>query len=141
MLSVSRSRRRHFYRFVVRVSYCGLNFHTDTFVRMVSQAVKYIGYASPFAIAWLLIVIDVVHVCDHCKFHFIAAPVYVVAALAVGSGRRQCDSDHAHTQVYSLASVVYGVATFNDCSESVEELRAEIEQARKELAGKGMKFS
>jgi hypothetical protein len=44
-------------------------------------------------------------------------------------------------QVYSFLSVVYGVATFNDCSSSVDELRAEIEQARKELAAKGMKFT
>jgi hypothetical protein len=67
---------------------------------MVSQAVKYIGYASPFAIVWLLIVVDVVHICDHCKFHFLAAPVYVILALAVGRGGWRSCLFKAHAGVF-----------------------------------------
>lgn len=43
-------------------------------------------------------------------------------------------------QVYSLGSVVYGVATFNDCSQAATELRAEIVEAKKDLRSRGMKF-
>ena len=42
---------------------------------------------------------------------------------------------------YSLAAVGYRVATFNDCGEAAEELKHEIEEARKDLKQKGFIFS
>lgn len=42
--------------------------------------------------------------------------------------------------IYSIALVLYRVATFNDCPDAAKELRAEIEEARKDLASKGFKF-
>ncbi len=41
--------------------------------------------------------------------------------------------------VYALAVLVYRVATFNDCEEAAKELRKEIEEAKRDLAKKGLK--
>ncbi|XP_057313396.1 dolichol-phosphate mannosyltransferase subunit 3-like [Hydractinia symbiolongicarpus] len=42
--------------------------------------------------------------------------------------------------VYSVITIAYRVATFNDCTEAAEELREEILEAKKDLTSKGMKF-
>ncbi|XP_067832171.1 dolichol-phosphate mannosyltransferase subunit 3 [Heptranchias perlo] len=41
---------------------------------------------------------------------------------------------------YSLATVGYRLATFNDCEAAAEELRSQIQEARKDLASKGFRF-
>nr|XP_056708577.1 dolichol-phosphate mannosyltransferase subunit 3 [Euleptes europaea] len=41
---------------------------------------------------------------------------------------------------YSLGVVGYRLATFNDCEEAARELRAQIREARDDLARHGMKF-
>ncbi|KAJ8273505.1 hypothetical protein GJAV_G00102340 [Gymnothorax javanicus] len=41
---------------------------------------------------------------------------------------------------YSLATVGYRVATFNDCQEAAEELQAQIQEAKLDLQKKGFKF-
>jgi dolichyl-phosphate mannosyltransferase polypeptide 3 len=41
---------------------------------------------------------------------------------------------------YSAVVVIYRVVTFNDCHEAAEELRAEIDAAKKDLRKKGMKI-
>ncbi|KAJ8287922.1 hypothetical protein COCON_G00005810 [Conger conger] len=41
---------------------------------------------------------------------------------------------------YSLATVGYRVATFNDCEEAAKELQAQIIEARADLERKGLKF-
>jgi len=40
--------------------------------------------------------------------------------------------------IYALAVLVYRVATFNDCEAAAKELRLEIEEAKKDLKGKGL---
>ncbi|XP_019618462.1 PREDICTED: dolichol-phosphate mannosyltransferase subunit 3-like [Branchiostoma belcheri] len=42
---------------------------------------------------------------------------------------------------YSLATIGYRVATFNDCEDAAKELQQEIEEARRDLAKKGLKLS
>ncbi|XP_072026497.1 dolichol-phosphate mannosyltransferase subunit 3-like [Amphiura filiformis] len=42
---------------------------------------------------------------------------------------------------YSLATIGYRVYTFNDCEGAAEELKQEIEEARKDLKKRGFKFS
>ncbi|CAH1265548.1 DPM3 [Branchiostoma lanceolatum] len=42
---------------------------------------------------------------------------------------------------YSLATIGYRVATFNDCEDAAKELQQEIEEARRDLMKKGLKFS
>lgn len=41
---------------------------------------------------------------------------------------------------YSLATIGYRVATFNDCVEASESLKQEINDARQDLSKKGFKF-
>ncbi|XP_036395594.1 dolichol-phosphate mannosyltransferase subunit 3 [Megalops cyprinoides] len=41
---------------------------------------------------------------------------------------------------YSLATVGYRVATFNDCEEAAKELQAQIQEAKSDLVKKGLKF-
>ncbi|XP_013420062.1 dolichol-phosphate mannosyltransferase subunit 3-like [Lingula anatina] len=42
---------------------------------------------------------------------------------------------------WALATVGYRVVTFNDCEEAAEELKQQIEEAKKDLTSKGFKFS
>lgn len=42
--------------------------------------------------------------------------------------------------VYSVVTILYRVATFNDCEEAAAELREEIKVAKAELSSKGIKF-
>ncbi|XP_057683855.1 dolichol-phosphate mannosyltransferase subunit 3 [Corythoichthys intestinalis] len=41
---------------------------------------------------------------------------------------------------YSLLTVGYRVATFNDCQEAAEELQAQIKEAKKDLKKKGLRM-
>ncbi|XP_006007334.1 dolichol-phosphate mannosyltransferase subunit 3 [Latimeria chalumnae] len=41
---------------------------------------------------------------------------------------------------YSLATVGYRVATFNDCDDAAKELQDQIKEAKKDLASKGFRF-
>ncbi|MCJ8749759.1 hypothetical protein PDJAM_G00179970 [Pangasius djambal] len=41
---------------------------------------------------------------------------------------------------YSLATVGYRVATFNDCEDAARELRAQIQEAKEDLKKKGLKM-
>ena len=40
--------------------------------------------------------------------------------------------------VYSLVTLIYRVATFNDCEAAAKELQEEIAEAKKELKAKGV---
>lgn len=41
---------------------------------------------------------------------------------------------------YSLATVGYRVATFNDCEEAAEQLQQQIKEAKEDLRRKGLKI-
>uniref|UniRef100_A0A8C6SC64 Dolichol-phosphate mannosyltransferase subunit 3 n=1 Tax=Neogobius melanostomus TaxID=47308 RepID=A0A8C6SC64_9GOBI len=41
---------------------------------------------------------------------------------------------------YSLATVGYRVATFNDCEDAAKELQGQIKEAKEDLRKKGLKF-
>nr|XP_057902942.1 dolichol-phosphate mannosyltransferase subunit 3 [Doryrhamphus excisus] len=41
---------------------------------------------------------------------------------------------------YSLATVGYRVATFNDCEEAAKELQSQIKEAKEDLKRKGLKM-
>lgn len=42
--------------------------------------------------------------------------------------------------LWALSVIIYRVATFNDCPEAVEELQAQIKEAKEDLKKKGLKF-
>lgn len=67
---------------------------------------------------------DAVSLDPDARQHVLLAPIYAV--LAIG--------------FVSFIIVVYRTATFNDCPEAAEELKRQIEEAKKDLAAKGFKF-
>merc|ERR1712142_598075 len=42
--------------------------------------------------------------------------------------------------VYSVVTILYRVATFNDCEDAAAELKEQIRMAKEDLTSKGMKF-
>lgn len=44
-----------------------------------------------------------------------------------------CKGTVSNSGIYAVCSVLYGVATFNDCSQAREELIKEIEEAKQDL--------
>nr|CDJ93013.1 Dolichol-phosphate mannosyltransferase subunit 3 domain containing protein [Haemonchus contortus] len=90
---------------------------------MVSQAVLYAGHILPFVLLWLGCVTDFIPIkkigpdCDCFRHLLLYAPIYAVIFLGI----------------YALTSVIYGVATFNDCPGAKEELMREIKEAQDDL--------
>ncbi|KAE9421047.1 hypothetical protein Angca_008794 [Angiostrongylus cantonensis] len=90
---------------------------------MVSQAILYSAHILPFGLLWLATATGFIPLAKlgpdcNCFRHLVLyAPIYAVLLLAV----------------YALISVVYGVATFNDCPLAKEELLKEIKEARDDL--------
>lgn len=98
---------------------------------MAPQALIYTLHVLPFAALWIAAVRDWLPILDltpESGRHFILfvrflireicqAPVYVVVFLGI----------------YAVCSVLYGVATFNDCPQARAELVTEIEHAKVDL--------
>ncbi|VDL77817.1 unnamed protein product [Nippostrongylus brasiliensis] len=83
-------------------------------LKMVSQAVLYAGHVVPVGMLWLA-----------CVLGFI--PWQKIGP--------DCECfRHAVLYIYALASVVYGVITFNDCAAARVELLQEIKEAREDLS-------
>ncbi|VDO48372.1 unnamed protein product [Haemonchus placei] len=88
---------------------------------MVSQAVLYAGHILPFVLLWLGCVTDFIPIkkigpdCD-CFRHILVI-----------------NFKFFFIQIYALTSVIYGVATFNDCPGAKEELMQEIKEAQDDL--------
>ncbi|XP_072284320.1 dolichol-phosphate mannosyltransferase subunit 3 [Pyxicephalus adspersus] len=59
-----------------------------------------------------------------CREVFWPLPVYLLVAFGC----------------YSLATIGYRVATFNDCEDAAQELQQQIRQAKEELSRKGMRL-
>ncbi|WKY04947.1 hypothetical protein Q1695_005729 [Nippostrongylus brasiliensis] len=91
---------------------------------MVSQAVLYAGHVVPVGMLWLACVLGFIPWqkigpdCECFRHAVLYAPVYAVLLLGI----------------YALASVVYGVITFNDCAAARVELLQEIKEAREDLS-------
>ncbi|KAK0397817.1 hypothetical protein QR680_002283 [Steinernema hermaphroditum] len=78
---------------------------------MASQLVKYLAVVTVFALFWLsLLPLDYVIITY--------APIIAIMLLGI----------------YAVLSVLYGVATFNDCEYAKVSLQKEISEARADLA-------
>lgn len=88
---------------------------------MVSQLVTYTLHITPLVAIWAALLNDwLPYTHDFAKKHYefiLYLPVYVIVLLGI----------------YAVCSVLYGVATFNDCMDAREELRKEIEEAKMDL--------
>uniref|UniRef100_A0A1I7XSN3 Dolichol-phosphate mannosyltransferase subunit 3 n=1 Tax=Heterorhabditis bacteriophora TaxID=37862 RepID=A0A1I7XSN3_HETBA len=88
---------------------------------MVSQAAIYFFHIFPAILLWFLSVMEFIPVLKYgpeFMHHYILyAPLYATLLLAV----------------YAICSIIYAVATFNDCAAAKAELIQEIKEAREDL--------
>ncbi|KAL4002318.1 Dolichol-phosphate mannosyltransferase subunit 3 (DPM3) family protein [Acanthocheilonema viteae] len=88
---------------------------------MVSQIVIYSLHVTPLIAIWIALLYDwlpYTHNFTTKYYEFILhLPVYAIFLLGI----------------YATCSVLYGVATFNDCPEAREELKKEIDDAKADL--------
>ena len=59
-------------------------------------------------------------------FHSLVMPLPIILVTVFG--------------LVSILVILYRVATFNDCVEAAEELKQQIQEAKKDLSSKGMTF-
>ncbi|XP_077362696.1 dolichol-phosphate mannosyltransferase subunit 3 [Festucalex cinctus] len=76
--------------------------------------------------AWVLIAFDPLDLSVPHTYREVAFPMPLYLLVSFGC--------------YSLATVGYRVATFNDCQEAAEELQAQIKEAKQDLRRKGLKI-
>ncbi|KAJ8000346.1 hypothetical protein DPEC_G00203870 [Dallia pectoralis] len=76
--------------------------------------------------AWALVTFDLLDLRLPEAFRQVAWPMPVYLLVVFGC--------------YSLATVGYRVATFNDCEEASKELQAQIQEAKEDLRRKGLKL-
>ena len=93
----------------------------------MTQLLQWLGGVGAFTALWTAFVTKwiSVDIPDNCMEVMYYLPIYLLMSFAC----------------YSLAAVGYRVATFNDCKQAAEELKHEIEDARKDLKRKGFTFS
>ena len=93
----------------------------------MSQLLQWFGFISVFMAVWTALVTKSVSIAipDTCMNVLYYLPIYLLMSFAC----------------YSLAVVGYGVATFNNCEKAAEELKQEIQEAKKYLKRKGFKFT
>lgn len=88
---------------------------------MVSQIVIYSLHVAPLIAIWFALLHDwlpYTHNFTQKYYELILyLPIYAIISLGI----------------YATCSVIYGVATFNDCSEAREELKREIDDAKEDL--------
>jgi len=91
----------------------------------MTKLLEWLSVATLLASVWATLLWgDLVKLTPEVRFHVFLSPVYFV--IAVG--------------LVSLVIVLYRTATFRDCPEAYEELRRQIEEARKDLKSKGFQF-
>lgn len=84
---------------------------------MATQLQIYSTFLSPFLLLWILMYLDILPTFYDKTTVLVGGPLCAVLALGM----------------YAAGSVLYGVATFNDCAEAREELVREVIEAKKDL--------
>ncbi|XP_035285500.1 dolichol-phosphate mannosyltransferase subunit 3-like [Anguilla anguilla] len=92
----------------------------------MTKLLQWLLGASVFGVAWGLVVLDLMNLRLPRAYREVAWPMPVYLLVVFGC--------------YSLATVGYRVATFNDCREAAKELQAQIQEANLDLQKKGLKF-
>ncbi|CAL8295005.1 unnamed protein product [Merluccius merluccius] len=92
----------------------------------MTKLLEWVGVALALAAAWALVALDALDAGVPRALREVAWPLPLYLLVAFGC--------------YSLATVGYRVATFNDCDDAAEELRAQIGEAREDLTRKGLKW-
>ncbi|XP_033109659.1 dolichol-phosphate mannosyltransferase subunit 3-like [Anneissia japonica] len=94
---------------------------------MATKLMQWLFGLSLFFTVWSSLVFQLVPIQLDSRVYEILWPLPVYLIIVFGS--------------YSLAVIGYRVATFNDCEEAAASLKQEIEEARRDLTKKGLKFS
>ncbi|KAG9355325.1 hypothetical protein JZ751_000163 [Albula glossodonta] len=119
----------------LRLSFCGAGFLTaGTQVPQVGKELRSIMTkllqwllgVSVLGLAWGLLTFDLLDLQLPHAYREVVWPMPVYLLVVFGC--------------YSLATVGFRVATFNDCEEAAKELQAQIQEAKLDLQKKGLKF-
>ncbi|MFH4976539.1 hypothetical protein AB6A40_003248 [Gnathostoma spinigerum] len=93
---------------------------------MVSQLVKYSAQIAPLVLIWLVLLFKWLpgsaNLIEENYTNILMLPVYIAVLFGI----------------YAVCSVLYGVATFNECPQAGIELKAEIEEAKADLKRRGI---
>lgn len=92
----------------------------------MTKLVEWVTFAGLAFSLWITLIADFLPVKLPCRAKEVIWPMPVYALIVFGC--------------YSLATIGYRVATFNDCFEASESLKQEIKDARQDLTRKGFKF-
>lgn len=95
-------------------------------VFIMTKLLEWLLTASLVAVAWGLVTFDLLGLQLPAVYREVAWPMPVYLLVVFGC--------------YSLATVGYRVATFNDCEDAARELQAQIQEAKKDLKKKGLKM-
>ncbi|XP_035385170.1 dolichol-phosphate mannosyltransferase subunit 3 [Electrophorus electricus] len=92
----------------------------------MTKLLEWLFAVSLVGVAWGLVTFDLLDFQFPAVYREVAWPMPVYLLVVFGC--------------YSLATVGYRVATFNDCEEAARELQGQIQEAKEDLKKKGLKI-
>ena len=92
----------------------------------MTKLVQWLLSVSVVGLAWALVALDLLNIRLPQAYRELVWPMPVYLLVVFGC--------------YSLATIGYRVATFNDCQEAAKELQSQIQDAKLDLQKKGLKF-
>lgn len=92
----------------------------------MTKLLEWVFGVSVVGAAWAFVTFDILKMSIPRTYREVAWPMPLYLLVTFGC--------------YSLATVGYRVATFNDCDDAAKELQAQIIEAREDLRKKGLKF-
>lgn len=93
---------------------------------IMTKLLEWVFGVSVIGAAWALVTFDLLNLRLPEAYKEVAWPMPVYLLVVFGC--------------YSLATVGYRVATFNDCEEASKELQDQIKEAKEDLRKKGLKM-
>ena len=93
---------------------------------IMTKLLEWLLGVSLIGVAWGLVTFDLLDLRLPPVYREVAWPMPVYLLVAFGC--------------YSLATVGFRVATFNDCEDAAKELQAQIKEAKEDLRKKGLKM-
>ncbi|XP_042291614.1 dolichol-phosphate mannosyltransferase subunit 3 isoform X2 [Thunnus albacares] len=92
----------------------------------MTKLLEWLFAVSVVVAAWALVTFDLLDLSLPQTYREVAWPMPLYLLVSFGC--------------YSLATVGYRVATFNDCEEAAKELQGQIAEAKEDLRKKGLKM-
>lgn len=92
----------------------------------MTKLVEWLLGVSAVLVAWAVVSFDLLELSLPQTYRTVAWPMPLYLLVSFGC--------------YSLATVGYRVATFNDCEEAAKELQEQIKEAKEDLKKKGLKM-